>query len=428
MASSSTSSKNSKIRELFRDLYKMDRYRPSTDEELEKIHKKNDKRIKKNKKPLPVTTHVKLRHDEPLPLVDIAKKRFKDSPYEFTFTDVHYPIPDEMQREEITKHMIREKISTCSLDYLFWDVQFHAKGVRSVEDMFHDRTKPNIHRIHSIFNNSFFGLTWIYPLRMKIIFDSLYHLSALLREMALYWSYPDISERSTTGRRRYMDFMIEQKSNELCSERFNRFFEEYHRWFLVEYMYRHYQRWERYPLHYPFIFDKLVRFFILFVFDGNENLFDDFMKDDKHRIPIKYHIEGYDLTMRAPSYKNRNTSQYDKINPDHKCNTKQREFNELMTNFKKFLREYCIPHHENQVVTKLRNAAVSPFKCYDLSPDKPGDTLRDVSIVHGKTDEWLNKYKFMIPVTSEWLHQVKTKKIVNHGHVEIIFWNEKTSV
>lgn len=422
------STRNEKIKTLFRDLYRMDRYRPSTDEELEKMHKKNDKRTKKNKKPIPIITHKKLLHDEPLPLIDIANKRFKDSPYEFTLTDVHYPIPDEMQREEITKHIIREKISTSKIDYLLWDVQFHSKEARSIEDIYHDRTQPNIQRIWNIFNNSLFGLTWIYPLHMKIIFDSLYHLNALLREISLYWSYPDTSRRTNTGRTLYTDFIIDQKTAALCSERFNQFFEEFHRWFLVEYMYRHYQRWERYPLRYPFIFDKLVRFFILFVFEGKNELFEDFMRDDKHAFPIKYHLEDYNLSMRAPTYKIRTTFQYDSINPDRMCNNKQREFNELMINFKKFLRQYCIPHHENNVVINIRNATVSPFKCYDLSPDKPGDILRDVSIVHGKSDEWLNKYKFMIPVTSEWLHQVKTKKIVNHGHVEIIFWNEKTSV
>lgn len=406
----------------------MDKYRPSTDEENEKTHKKNEKRIKKNKKPLPLKTHFKMRHDDPLPLVEIAKKLFVDSPYRFTLEDRSYEIPKKMHREQVVEHIIKTKIAKSGIDYVFWDNQFHAKTHQNMKEMFHDNTQSNIHRIWQTFNNSFFALTWIYPVKMKIVFDSLYHINALLREMTLYWSYPRTHNRKTTPRIKYTDFIIDQKANELCSERFNRFFEEFHRWFLVEYMYRHYQRWERYPLRYPFIFDKLFRFLIMFVFDNNHDLFEDFMHDDKHGIPIKCNIEGYSLSMRVPTYKIRNTFQYDSINSDHACNEKQKEFNQLMINFKQFLREHCIPHHENNVVINIRNATVSPFKCYDLSPDKPGDTLRDVSIVHGKTDEWLNKYKFMIPVTSEWLHQVKTKKIVNHGHVEIIFWNEKTSV
>lgn len=418
--------RNSKIRSCFRDLYKMDKYRTTTDEEKEKVRKKNEKRIKKNKKLLEVKTHVLLRHDEPLPLVDISKKRFKDSPYEFSFEERRYDIPTKMIREEISEYMLKNKISTSRVDFLFWDVQFHSKEIRTIKEVYHDRTQPNIQRLWQIFNNSFYGLTWIYPLKMKIVFDSLYHLNALLREIALYWAYPNMDKRKTTGKRKYTDFIIDQKTAELCSERFNQFLETFHHHFLIEYMYRHYQRWERYPLRYEFIFDLLIRFLIIFVFDRDEALFRQFMRDDKHGIPIKYIIDDVSISMRVPTYKVKTDYQYRKINTDLMCNEKQKEFDQLMINFKRFLREHCLPHYENNVVMKTRNATVSGLKTYDLCRDDPEhDTLNDVSIVYGKSEDWLNKYKFMIPVTSEWLHQVKTKKIVNHGHIEIIFWNRK---
>lgn len=406
----------------------MKKHRPTTEDEKNKIRKKNEKRLKKNKKPLPIKTHVELHHDEPLPLSELSK-RFKDSPYVFTLTDKKYEIPKKMHREEVSEYVIQKKIARSGIDYVFWDVQFHSKTIRpNIDDMFHDHMKSNIHRLWQIFNGSFFGLTWIYPIKLKIVFDSLYHLNALLREMALYWSYPNYINKKATPRIKYTDFIIDQKTNALCSERFNQFLETFHHHILIEYMYRHYQRWERYPLRYEFIFDLLVRFLIIIVFDRDEALFNQFMNDDKHGIPIKYELENADITMRIPTYKVRNTFQYDSINPDHSCNEKQKEYMQLMTNFKRFLREECLPHYENDVVMKIRNATVSGFKCYDLSRDEPNDTLYDVSIVHGKSSDWLNKYKFMIPVTHEWLHQVKTKKIINHGHIEIIFWNRKHSV
>jgi len=407
----------------------MKKHRPTTEEEKNKIRKKNEKRAKKNKKPLPIKTHVEIRHDEPLPFSEISK-RFKDSPYIFTLTDKKYEIPKKMHREEISEYVIQKKIARSNIDYVFWDSQFHSKTIRlHIDDMFHDHKKSNIHRIWQIFDGSFFNLTWIYPTKLKIVFDSLYHLNALLREMALYWSYPNYTNKKALPRTKYTDFIIDQKTNELCSERFNQFLETFHHHILIEYMYRHYQRWERYPLRYEFIFDLLVRFLIIIVFDRDEALFNQFMSDDKHGIPIKYELENADISMRIPTYKVRNTFQYDSINPDHYCNEKQKEYMQLMNNFKRFLREECIPHYENDVVMKTRNTTVSAFKCYDLSRDDPHhDTLHDVSIVHDKSEDWLKKYQFMIPVTTEWLHQVKTKKIINHGHIEIIFWNKKRPI
>lgn len=414
-------STNSKLRDLIIEFYKMDKYRPITDEEREKLEKKNEKRIKKGKKPLEIKSHVLLLKDEPIPLLDIAKKHYNDSPYQFSM-DGNYAIPDKLNREKTIEYMLKNVISKCGIDYMFFDAQFHSKAVRPMKDMYHDRHQSSIHRIWQIFNGSMFGLTWIYPMKMKVVFDSLYHVNALYREMALYWGYPNTQNKKSTPRKKYTDFIIDQKTAQLCSERFNTFLEEFHQFFLQEYMFRHYRRLERYPLRYDFIFDMLVRYLIKFVFDADESLFNQFMEDDKHGIPIKYKIGDYDIHMRPASYKVRTDFQYNSINPDRLCNEKQEQYMQLMTQFKLFLRKHCLSHYYNDVVMKTRNEPINRLKCYDLSRDDPEkDTMQDVSMLYGKTQAWLDRYKFIFPVTADWLYTARSGKIVNHGHVDVIF-------
>lgn len=372
--------------------------------------------------------HKLLNKNDTIPFDVIADHlNIHDSPYVFDLKkNTNYKLPTKQHREIVCEEILKQEIIPCPIDFLFFDVQFHAKKliIQSIDEFFIKSFSETIsHEIlHQIFNGTLFGLTWIYPISMKIVFDSLYHLNALLREMALYWSYPNASNKKTETSTKYTDFIIDQKSAELCSQKFNAFLQQFHRFFHIEYMYRHYQRWERYPLKYDIIYAYLLSFLIRHVFDSDETLFHKFMEDDmNHVIPIYYSaIDDMTLLMREAYYcKSKNTFQYQTINKDGLCHDKQNDYIELMVQFKQFIRQYCIPNRN-----KLRNQSCSRLHFYDLCKD---DSIiiqhnhDNISILYGQSEAWLDKYKIIFPVSVDFMYHAHSSKIVNHGPKSIIF-------
>ena len=94
-----------------------------------------------------------------------------------------------------------------------------------------------------------------------------------------------------------------------------------------------------------------------------------------------------------------------------------------MCKFKAFIKKWCLPCYEEQVVMKSRTCVAQRFRTYDLETrDKVfEDNIQDPCFLFGRDDEFFERYKNFIPVTTEWLEEAFNDKIINHGYVDIIF-------
>lgn len=333
-----------------------------------------------------------------------------------------YKIPYKQHREIVTEEIFQtDVINTNDIDYVYIDAQFHAHKliVNSIDEFYPDADRIN--SLYNIFNGTIFGLSWMYPLEMKIIFDSLYHLNALMREICIYWSYPNMSNKKLDAQAKYMDFIIHQKSAELCSYKFNQFFVYFHQFFHIEYMYRHYQGYDKYNLNYNYIFYELLRYFIMYMFDDDESLFWRFMDDENHGITIHYSLsDDISIPLKEQFYcRYGNTFQYQSINNDEKCLQKQNEYMQLMVQFKSFLRMFCIKPYKQYI-----QPTFSRLHCYHSSyehDDNNTEYRKDVSILYDESSDFIDKYRIIFPVTHQLLHDAYSNKIINHSAFSIIF-------
>lgn len=307
-----------------------------------------------------------------------------------------FNIPKKTIDQKAVEKVYQQRSSLTKFDYLFHDVLFHSISLRYTSSSYFMTDEDESFS----FDGTFFALTWIYPFEIKIIFDSLYHLDCIFREIHLNI----LRQFDNKTCHDYKDMIFALKASELLSAKFHLFFVYFHHYFHIEYMYRHFRRWERFPLRMDIFYDLLMQNLIHYVFDDDYQLFDTFYQDDEHLIPIQFKYQNHVYTLKIKNTWN------------------QEIYSELMKKFKLFLGVYCLPFYHQKVFETELNKTISRFHCYDLTfRDNMHHPLHHVSMIYGKTSSWLIDHCHLFPVNEEFLYQTHNLNIINHHHKNIIF-------